>query len=90
MISRFIQNQTYIIFLFFRIPLAVHPNFKNWHQLFYNRSDWKTIHALLIIIFLVYHFHGNIDNLKKHIQPNFNLFPKPGVIFTSIRSRESW
>ena len=27
---------------------------------------------------------------KKRIQPNFILFPKPGVIFTSIRLREGW
>ena len=36
--------------------------------------------------FLVDHFHVNIDYLNKHIQPNFNLLTKTGVIFISIRS----
>ena len=62
----------------------------NWYELFYNRSGSYLIHALLISNFLVYRFHGNIDYLENHIQSNFNPFPKTGVIFTSIRSREGW
>ena len=38
-------------------------------------------------IFLVYRFHGDIDYLQNHIQPNLNTFPKRDVIFASIRSR---
>jgi len=72
------------------IPLAIHRNFRNCHQLFYNRSGSYKIHTLSTFIFLVHRFHGNIDYLKKHIQPNFKLFSKPGVIFTSIRLREGW
>ena len=48
------------------------------------------IHALLIFNFLVYLFHKNVDFLENHIQPNFNLFPKTGIIFTPIRSREGY
>ena len=88
MFSQFIRNQTYTIFLFLYIPFAIHGNFRNCHQLFYNRSGSYKIRALPIFIFLVYRFHGNIDYLKKHIQPNFIIFPKTVVIFTSITLRE--
>ena len=84
MFSRFTRNQTYRIFLFLHIPLAIHHNFRNWHQIFYNRSSSYKIHIYQVLYFLVYHFHGNINYLKKHIQPNFNLFPKTGFIFASI------
>ena len=90
MFLRFIPSQTYKIFLILLVPLAIPRNFRNWHQLFHNRSGSYKIHALSISIFLVHRFHGNIDYPKKHIQPNFNLISKSGVIFTSIRSRESW
>ena len=90
MFLQFIQNPTYRIFLFLHIPLAIHHNFRNWHQIFYNRSSSYKIHIYQFLYFLVYHFHGNINYLKKHIQPNFNLFPKTGVISTTMRVREDW
>ena len=65
----------------------MHRNFRNWHQLFYNRSGSYKIHALSISNFLVYRFHGNIDYFENHIQPNFNPFPKTGVIFTSYQGK---
>ena len=87
--SRFVQ--TYRMFSFLHISLAIHYNFRNWHQLFYNRSSSYKIHALPISNFLVYRFHGNIDYLENNIQSNFTYsFLKTGVIFTSIRSREGW
>ena len=52
--------------------LDIHRNFRNWHQLFYNRSGSYKIHALPVSSFLVYRFHGNIDYLENLIQPNFN------------------
>ena len=54
--SRFIGNQTYRIFLFLHIPLAIHRNFKNWPQIFYNRSGWYKIHALSVFIFFCLSF----------------------------------
>ena len=58
------------------ILLAMRRNFRNWHQIFDKRSGSYKIHALPIFIFLVYQVHGKIDYLKKHMQPNFNLFFK--------------
>ena len=69
MFTRFIWNQTYRIFLFLHISLAIYRNFKNWHQIFYNTFGWSKIYALSIFDFLVSRFHGNIDYLKK--QPNY-------------------
>ena len=87
MFSRFIRiKHREFLFLY----IAIHRNFRNWHQIFYNRSGLYKIHALPIFIFLVYRFHGNIDYLKKHIQQNFNLFPKTGLISTSNRVREGY
>ena len=43
--------------------LAIHCNFRNWHQLFYNRSGSYKVHALQFSITLVYRFHENIDYL---------------------------
>jgi len=77
-------------FLFLLILFAIHCNFRIWHQLFYKRFGSNKIRALPSFIFLVYRFHGNIDYLKKHIQPNSNPLPKTGVIFTSIKLREGW
>ena len=86
MASRHIlASLTYRTFSFLHIPLAIHGIFRNWHQLFHNRSDLYKIPALpIFIFFLVYRFHGNIDYLKKHVQPNFTPFPKTAVIFASI------
>ena len=70
-------------FLFLHISrsLAVHPNLRNWNQLFCNRPGSYKIYVLQIFnglvyrlhvqIFncLVYRLHGTIDYLKKHIQP---------------------
>ena len=78
------------IILFLHVPLPIHHNFRNWRQIFYNRSGTYKIHALQIFIFFVYRFHGNIDYLKKHNQPNFNIFPKTGMISTSIRVGKGW
>ena len=74
--------------IFLHIPLALPRNFRNWYQIFYNRSGSYKIHALPIFIFLVYRLHGDIDYCKKHIQPNFNFFPKTGVISTSTTVTE--
>ena len=32
-------------FLFLHISLAIHRNFRNWHQFFYNKSGSNKIHA---------------------------------------------
>ena len=58
------------VFFHWCMSLAIHRNFRNWHQLFCNRSGWIKIHTLPIHIILVNLFHGNIDYLKKHIQPS--------------------
>ena len=62
------------------------------YQLFYNRSSSYKIHALPISISLAYRyrFQANVDYFENHIQPNFNSFPRAGVIFTSIRLRDGW
>ena len=81
MFLRFIRNQTYRIFSFLHISLTNHRNFRNWHQHFYSRSGSYKIHALSIYKCLVYRSHENIDYLVNHIQPNFNPFPKHGLIY---------
>ena len=45
----------------------------------------SVIKKLMPLNFLVYRFYRNIDYRENIIQPNFNSFPKTGVIFTSIR-----
>ena len=67
MFSRFIRNQTYIIFSFLPISFTMHRNFRNWHKLFYNRSGSHEVYTLPISNFLVYRFHGNIDYLENHM-----------------------
>ena len=46
------------------------------------------IHVLSIFKFLVYHFHGTIDGLKKNMIPKFNPFLITVVIFVSVRLKE--
>jgi len=59
------------------IPLAMHRNFRNWHQLFSNRSGSYKIHASPVFSFLVYRFHGNIDYLK-------NIFNQTSILFQEL------
>ena len=65
--------------------LDIHRNFRNWHQLFYNRSGSYKIHALPVSSFLVYRFHGNIDYLENLIQPNFNSWSR--LVASLMRGR---
>ena len=44
-------KQDFIIILY--ISLAIHRDFRNWHQILYNRSRSYKIHALPIFVFLV-------------------------------------
>ena len=82
MFSRFIRDQTYRVFSFLHISLGISFPIKDLVR--------TTFHALPISNVLVYRFHGDIDCLENHNQPNFNSFPKNTVIFTSIRLRKGW
>lgn len=48
MFSPFIPNQTFFSLL--HISFAIHPDFRNWHHFFYDRSGSNKIHALPILI----------------------------------------
>ena len=67
--SRFNRNQIYIFFSFLQISLATHLDFRNCHQLFYNRPDSYKLFVLyqFPFLFFVYRCHRNIDYLENHI-----------------------
>ena len=70
--------------------LAIHCNFRNWHQLFYNRSGSYKVHALQFSITL---FIASMEIsliFKKRTQPNFNPFSPTGEISRSIGVRKGW
>jgi len=46
-------NQTHRIFLFLHIPLAIHRIFRNWYQIFYNRSGSHKIQPIFIFLWFI-------------------------------------
>ena len=81
MFSRFIRNQTYGVFhsCIFSLPYIVISEI----GISFSIKDLIRAKSTLyrFPFFLVFHFHKNID----YNQPNFNPFPKTGVIFTPIK-----
>jgi len=53
MFLRLNGNQTHRIFLFLHIPLAIHRIFRNWYQIFYNRSGSHKIQPIFIFLWFI-------------------------------------
>ena len=89
--SRFIRNQTHRIFnsCIYSLSYIVISEIGICRQLFYNRFGSYKIHMLNPFSIFWFIVSMEISIIQKHIQPTgLNLFPKSGVISTSIRIRE--
>ena len=82
---QFTPNQAYRFPFFLYIPLAIQHSLTRWY--FHSKSD--SCKMQVFFPFRVFSMEILICS-KRHIIPNFNLFPKTGVVITSIQLREDW